>query len=176
MAERSLIAGKESRAAEQKFEYFVVGLSLALCAYAGEHTDPRILGPTGTAVQFGALVCIVVSIVFGFLRLQSFVLIKRLNFEILHWGEQLGQMMESVSNGKPVFNRSTGDFWTIEQLKKETDNIPTTLRERDVQLRKELSKFEAHYHWRNIFGLVGFVGLVTAKFISVCCPSVWGSC
>lgn len=46
MTDRSILAYEHYREATQRFEYFILGVSGALCAYIGQHLSPQKIGLT----------------------------------------------------------------------------------------------------------------------------------
>jgi hypothetical protein len=67
---RSLIEFGYYREGLQRFEYFIVGVSLALCAYVGQTLHPEKLGfLSAYTIEVVSLALLIVSAVAGFKRI-----------------------------------------------------------------------------------------------------------
>jgi hypothetical protein len=83
MAESELIVFQQAREGAQRFEYFLLGISLALCAYEGKTLAPQKLGLNAYTIEVLAVLLIIVSVIFGFKHIQMMIAMSSLNHEIL---------------------------------------------------------------------------------------------
>src|SRR5438094_10226202 len=90
--ERSLIAFEHFREASQKFEYFILGISVALCAYIGQTLQPEKFPLSPYLLQVLALLFIASSAVLALNRLELDVHIRKLNHTSLHHREVLSAL------------------------------------------------------------------------------------
>jgi hypothetical protein len=64
----------------QHFEYFIVGVSLALCAYVGQTLHPeKLTFLSAYTIQVASLALLILSAGVGLKRIESLVQISRLN-------------------------------------------------------------------------------------------------
>lgn len=109
MADRSVELFKEMSVSMQKFDYFVLGISIALFAYLGKDFKPVQFGLNVGTFELLALTSLFISIVFGYLRIKCDLTIKSLNFNTLSLGEMRGALTEALLTPGPKYNAETGD-------------------------------------------------------------------
>jgi hypothetical protein len=169
MEKRSILAYESLREAEQRFEYFLLGVSVALCAFAGQTLQPEKLGWSAYTFEIISILLIVASVVAGVRRLMLGVVAKRLNQELLHLGETRGQLVSALSNpasAMRVINEQTGDVFTIDQARQQVLEIEKTIPVRQKQLADFDVKYRRYFRWRNWLLLIGFLGFFVAKVLS----------
>lgn len=66
---------------QRQFDYFVLGLTGALCAYVGEHNEPKALGLNSFTLKLAALVVLGLSGFFGFLKASANVSTRWIAFK-----------------------------------------------------------------------------------------------
>lgn len=80
MPEREdLIVFQQARESAQRFEYFLLGISLALCTYEGKTLVPQKPGWNAYTIEVTAVIFIIVSVIFGFKRVQMMISTSGLN-------------------------------------------------------------------------------------------------
>jgi hypothetical protein len=163
MEKRSLIAYEHYRDSEQRFEYFILGLSVALVAYVAQTAKPQRLGLSPYTVELFSVILIVASIIFGFIRIALMILAKRVNHEILHLGEKRGQLVPA--RGRSVLNTDSGEQLTPQQIEQELNEIQLILPARQKQFGEVSARAARYYRWRNSLLLAGFLGLLLAKVL-----------
>src|SRR5262252_5152190 len=85
----------------QHFEYFIVGVSLALCAYAGHTLHPQKLTfLSAYTIEVVSLALLILSAGVGLKRIESLVQISRLNGQLLDAIEKRGAVMASRPNSE----------------------------------------------------------------------------
>jgi hypothetical protein len=78
----------------QRFEYFIVGASLALCAYVGNTLHPEKLAfLSAYTMEVVSLALLILSAGVGLKRIESLVQISRLNGQLLDAIEKRGAVM-----------------------------------------------------------------------------------
>jgi hypothetical protein len=164
---RSLIAFEHYREGEQRFEYFITGVSTALCAYVGQTLQAQKFGFNPYTLEVISLGLVVGSIILSFKRIELGVWLRALNHNRLHMGEVRGALMSEFRQRptEPILNEETGDTMTPEQIVKQIGVYGRYLRIRDNQLRRAQAKILKYYHWRNWLLLCGFVGLFVSKIL-----------
>jgi hypothetical protein len=165
---RSIIAFEHYREGEQRFEYFITGVSTALCAYVGQTLQPHQFGYNAYTLEVISLALIVGSIILSFKRLELGVTIHSLNHSRLHMGEVRGEYMSAFRENplSPILNKETGDFIPPEQIAKQIQVCGRYMRARDNQLRRAQARILKYYDWRNWLLLLGFLGLFISKILA----------
>src|SRR5215831_5271718 len=160
---RSIIAFEHYREGEQRFEYFITGVSTALCAYVGQTLQPQRFGFNPYTLEVLALALVVASIILGFKRIETGIFIHRLNHNLLHMGEVRGTL---VSHPQGFINESSGDVLTVDEIQKRMAAISKTVPIVQRKIKTAEDKILKYYRWRNWLLLCGFVGLFTSKILA----------
>jgi hypothetical protein len=150
-----------TREAAQRFEYFLLGISIALCAFVGQTLKPEKLGWNAYTVQIASVTALIASVVFGFLRVQAMIATSGLNLEIVERQTKRIRLLK----GKPMFDETTGlapnDFqrdYTASEINREIEMFRKHL---DSALRGTRRWFL----WQKAFLALGFGGLLAAKIL-----------
>ena len=159
---RSIIAFEHYREGEQRFEYFITGISTALCAYVGQTLQPQKFGFNPYTLEVLALALVVASIIVGFKRIELGISLHRLNHALLHMGEFRGVL---VSNPHGFMNELTGDAITPAMIQKRVQQIENDVPITEGNIKTAQAKVLKYYHWRNWLLLCGFVGLFISKIL-----------
>ena len=92
MSSRSIEVFKNLQSAQQKFEYFIFGITVALFAYIGEKYTPEAISFSQNTFELSALIIFVVTIIIGFKRLENHITAQAYNFHKLHQSEKLSSI------------------------------------------------------------------------------------
>lgn len=166
--ERSLIAVGTAHEGLRRFDYFVLGVAIALCAYVGQTISPEKLGWSAYTMQAISVVILVASAFCGFRRIEKRVRLDELNHEILDAHEKRGAIVahERNSPGMPFTNAGTGDVYSAEDLKKKKDEIEADLSKFYTDAQTVHDTSETYRVWRNSLLGLGFIGLFLAKVLA----------
>jgi len=154
------------RASAEKFDYFVLGILGALCAYIANNFEPGILGLNPKTFELAALAVFFASAIFGFLRVESSVLVTSLNHRQLRANEQRGLLTQQLANGRPFLNSATGQIYAPHDAQAEIASINQSLPGINKQMERARRRAEIAYACRNRLVVLGFLVLVGAR--------VWG--
>lgn len=159
--ERSDKVYENWRAATEKFDYFVLGLTGALCAYISQTFHPARIGFDPGTLELVSLIVLALSAVAGFRRIELTIGLNRINHQLLRAKEERGAL--SVAGPGPVINESTGDIYSPHQVRAhiqaKSEEIPA-LAARVEFLGK---RADAAYRVRNRLIFMGFCSLLFAK-------------
>lgn len=150
------------RQAVEKFDYFILGVTGALCAYISQVYKPAKLGVNPASLELLALTLLVAAAVAGFRRVESTIQVTSLNHHYLRANEERGVLI-SKSNGGPLINESTGDILSPDMAARHVETMTQSIRLLHQQLEKARSAAERSYNVRNMLLIVGFSTLVAAK-------------
>ena|SRR5437870_3072905 len=162
---RSLIVFEHYREGEQRFEYFITGVSTALCAYVGQTLQPQKFGLNPYTLEVLSVGLIVASIVLSFIRIQRGIFLHQLNHDRLHMAEVRGELVLSSLEGRPFINKLTGDVITPVHAQEQITHIEQALPIREKQIKRVQATVLKLYRWRNWLLLCGFVGLFVSKIL-----------
>lgn len=160
--ERSDKVFESWRQAAEKFDYFILGVTGALCAYISQVYKPAKLGLNPASLELFALVLLVGSAVAGFRRIENTIQVTSLNHRLLRANEERGILVSKASNGA-LINESTGDILSPHMVVQHIDTVTQSIPELRQQLKIARSAAEYSYRVRNALLFVGFSILVIAK-------------
>jgi hypothetical protein len=165
---QSLIEFGRYREGLQRFEYFVVAVSLALCAYAGHTPHPEKLSfSSAYTIEAISLALLILSAGVGLKRIQSLLQISRWNGHLLDAIEKRGAVMVAKPDSeRMIVVKYPGRLLTFEEgtnwVRELNERIPVL----HHMIEKETSRAVSLYKWRNRLLLIGFCGLVLSKVLT----------
>lgn len=167
MPNLSLEAWKSVKQTQQKYDYFIVGLSSTIFAYLGSNFTPGALSLSQNSFELAALTCILVSILFGILRLESDISIQSTDYRKVQAQERLDVVNTIINMPYRNIDLDSGSEITQSEAK-EHQNI---LKEFVVKSTRGLDilggRYQFYFFLRNVFLFLGFALLVASKFISL---------
>lgn len=167
MTNRSVEVFKEVSVSMQKFDYFVLGISIALFAYLGKDFIPVQLGLNVGTVQLVALTALFISIVFGYFRLQFDLTIKSLNFNVLSLSEKRGALTEALQMPGQKYNAETGDIIDIRSASLEVKIFKEIIDENNLVLKSKQKSAVWLSNLRDLFLSIGFLCLLLTKYLNL---------
>ena len=152
----------------QRFEYFVVGVSLALCVYVGQTLHPEKLRLLSAyTIEVISLALLIVSALVGLKRIESLIQLSRLNGQLLDAGEKRGEIIKAIPNAQRlIVNEVTGEALSIEAAAKWKRELTEKMKSLSKLIEEQRTKTSDLYMWRNRLLLIGFCGLVLAKVLA----------
>lgn len=153
------------RESTEKFDYFVLGVLGALCAYISQHYKPERIGLNSGTLELLALLVLVLGAVLGFRRIEAINQATLINHQILHSYEKRGVLVSVLQNG-PGTNTQTGETYTPEYATHEIPKLKQKLEHLQPRLAATQARALQHYHQRNALTLIGFLMLLAAKLFS----------
>jgi len=162
MSERSLVAFDNWKTSQEKFDYFILGVIGALCAYLSQNIALQPLGVNSSTLELLALLVVLLSGIFGFLRIEYSVEAHGINHQQLHLSQKKGQLVTNYSGGLMV-NTHTGEALTPKDARVEIRAIEQALPVIETQIIRLQSKTGTYYKLRNYCLLIGFLMIIGAK-------------
>lgn len=152
---------QHTRESAQKFEYFLLGISLAILAYEGKTLSPQRLGLNPYTIEITGLLLLILSAIAGFRHIESMIATSALNHSL--FGIQTKR--SRLAKGKFMYDPFTGRELTQE----EREQALFQTRGEEDQLDKELNKMLFRsYTWNRIrwwLLIIGFITLISAKVL-----------
>ena len=162
MTERSVLAYQTWANAQEKFDYFILGVIGALCAYLSQNISPAPLTFNAGTLEIISLVVFIASAIVAFLRLEAAITLYSLGHQRLSLLEKKGQLVGNFEGGSMI-NKQTGQVFTAKKVTIEVTAINKALPELDKAIESLKQKTVALYNARNYLLLTGFLILVGAK-------------
>lgn len=148
----------------EKFDYFVLGVVGALCAFIGQGYRPVKLGLNPGTLELVSLLILVLAVVEGFRRIEQTLLVTSINHQRLHAYEVKGGLVSKMlQGGDMLINEATGQIFNQNQAKKRVDEQTRIIQEIKPHLEAAKSAAFRHYRSRNALTLFGFLLLLTAR-------------
>jgi hypothetical protein len=155
------------RDSTEKFDYFILGIISALCAFIGQGYKPTMLGVNPSTLELIALLLLVLAAVSGFRRIEKTLLATLINHKQLHAYEARGGMITKIPEGKMLINEATGQIYTPQQAGQRVADLTKSIEYFENQLKPVSKAAERQYHLRNALTLIGFLLLL--------CARIWGA-
>ena len=153
------------RDASQRFDYFILGLSVALVAYAGKTLQPEKLGVNPYTLEVASLLVLIASIVAGFKRIEQTILAHHVRFDLLDLRQSRGMMAQGFIEGKTRIMPERGEKWEPEDMKREIDRLDLLIPVCESKFEEVGKKGAKFYGWRNGLLICGFVGFFFSKLL-----------
>jgi hypothetical protein len=164
---RSLIEFGYYREGLQRFEYVIVGVSLALCAYVAQTLHPeKLTFLSAYTIEVVSLALLILSAGVGLKRIESLVQISRLNGQLLDAIEKRGAVMQQNPIPKGCYREISGETFNQRRSSKLGTRLNDKIKVLHHLIEKETTRAETLYKWRNRLLLIGFCGLVLSKVLT----------
>jgi hypothetical protein len=166
--DRSLSEFGYYRGGLQRFEYFIVGFSLALCAYVGQTLHPeKLTFLSAYTIEVVSLALLILSAGVGLKRIGSLAQISRLNGQLLDAIEKRGAVMVAKPDWEGlIVVKYPGRLLTIEEAANWVRVLNDKIKVLHHMVENETTRAERIYKWRNRLLLIGFCGLVLSKVLT----------
>jgi hypothetical protein len=150
------------RAASEKFDYFVTGITGALCAYISQTYTPSKLSVSPGTLELLALLFLVGSVIAGFKRIETSIMVYRYNAHTLRLQEERGQLASNSAGGH-MLNTSTGDVLSREEVFAKLRALTEALPESHKKTEDTAITAGTWYKVRNNLLVIGFLALLASK-------------
>lgn len=149
--------------ADQKFDYFMVGLSGALAGYLGQGFSPEYLGWSPDMVELASILLFVAAVFAGLKRIEKSVHLIRVNYHLVTKRDLANTVAQAIRDGTPFVERGTDKVMAPDELKKHQTEV-----EKSVQFAKDLidkiGKKSHFWYWVRTYALVvGLTMLIIAR-------------
>jgi hypothetical protein len=151
------------RTSTEKFDYFILGVICAICAFIAQGYKPAKLGINPATLELVALLVFVLAVVAGFRRIEQTLLVTVLNQRELHAFEARGGMLAKMSEGKTIINEATGELFTPQQAEARVAELTKTIRDTQPLLAAAKTSAHTQYKRRNGLALAAFLLLLAAR-------------
>lgn len=151
------------RTSAEKFDYFVLGILGALCAYIANGFQAEVVGLNPKTLELLALAALFGSALCGFFRVESTIFLTSLNHKYLRANEQRGLLTQQIANGAPFLNSATGQVYSLQHAQAEIAAIDHALPSINKQMESAGRRAETTYAWRNRLVVLGFLILMSSR-------------
>jgi hypothetical protein len=159
--DETLALYQRARESGEKFEYYLLGLTLALCAYEGKTLTPEKLGLNAYTIEVVSISLLIGSIIIGFKHVQAMIATSALN----HLSLSLEHQRSRLAKGEPMYEKRTGELLNEQDRAQAAANINREFEEAERELNKVLAKSGRLSSWRIWLLIAGFIGLVLSKVL-----------
>lgn len=150
-------------AADQKFDYFIAGISTALAGYLGQSFRPERLGLSPGLLELFSVLAFVGAVVASLKRIESTVHALRVNVAELEKRETAIQMAEYIASGTPLRIRETGEEVDISRLQEAKASHEAMVKAAKEIIQTIQARALRWYAVRTYLLLSGFLLLIGAR-------------
>ncbi len=167
MSDKTLEAWKNIKQTQQKYDYFIVGLSSALFAYLGTRftPDPHLLSQN--SFELAALTCFAVSVLFGIFRLESEISIQSTDYWKVQAQERLDAVNKIVNLPYRNINLYSGHEIPASEAREHQKILKEFVTKSTTGLEQLGNRYKFYFIVRNYSLFAGFIFLVAAKYIAL---------
>jgi hypothetical protein len=148
----------------EKFDYYILGVAVALFSYSATNFVPQPLGFNATTVEAVSLGLLLVAVIAGFLRLQAVIQTGYWNHQQLYSGEVSGGLTKHI-NGNPVLNEKTGEIYSPQEVQEIIRLCAVNRHDASERVKKCLASSERYYDVRNILLVIALCGIFLGKLL-----------
>jgi hypothetical protein len=167
MPDRSFEAWKSWKQAQQKYDYYIVALGSALFAYLGASFKVEQSVNWSYYLELLSLTSIIISILFGILRIQSDVSIQSVDYRKAYANEHLDLANKVVTFNGRAIDGDTGNIIPIEDALQRQIKLREFIGSADKTLKTLGNSSERFFNVRNVALLLGFFLLLISKAVLV---------
>lgn len=152
----------------QHFEYFMVGASVALCAYVGLTLHPeKLTFLSAYTIEVVALALLIFSAITGIKRIESLIQIRQLNGHLLDALEKRGAVMTAKPNSEGlIVIENPGRLLTSEEAADWVRGLNERIPVLHHMIETKTRRAEGLYKRRNRLLFIGFCVLVLSKVLA----------
>ncbi|WP_154235666.1 hypothetical protein [Xanthomonas oryzae] len=161
--ERSDKVFEKWHTSSEKFDYFILGLLGALCAYIANKFSPSLIGLNPQTVEVVSLFAFLLSTFLGFKRIEYTITLTDLNHQLLRAKEEKGILKTQILNGNCFVNTETGETHTPISAANKLEEIEINITSLYRKISAKSDKAQLSYLWRDRLILIGFMLLIGSK-------------
>ncbi|WP_435236383.1 hypothetical protein ACR30L_02015 [Psychromonas sp. PT13] len=167
MSDQSLEVWKNWKQAQQKYDYFLIGLAAALFAYVGGNYSPEPFSISQNSFELLALISLFISISSGLFRLENDLSLQATKIEQLNAKNILGTLNKASTFLGKVVNEDTGREMNKSELTEKKEILEVFISKSDKGLRLISNRCMWQFTIRNYSLFLGFLFLVVSKLIGL---------
>ena len=149
----------------QKFDYFVLGATGAVCAYILQTFRPQRIAMSPNTLELVAVLLLVASVFAGFRRIESTVSIARGNHDLAKLTEERDALWEASQGGQTAVRRQgSGEIESAEQARTRMQQLTISRAAlREVMDETTVPRAKFWYQTRNRLIAAGVLTLIAAR-------------
>ena len=160
-SDKLLIEWKQSI---EKFDYYVLGIAVALFAYSAKDFVAQPLGLNAATVEAASLAVLLGAIIVGFLSIQATITTGFWNHQQLYFGEVGGGLAKNNTSNH-VLNEKTGEIYSPQEVQESIRLCAGNRHNASEQVNKSRKSAERYYDARNILLVIALCGLFAGKLL-----------
>jgi len=153
------------RDASQRFEYFVLGVSVALIAYAGQALIPRKIGVSAYTLEIIGILLIIVAVVISFKRLEKLIFGLQITVRLVDAQEHRALLAKVFIEGGNRHDLGRGELWKPGDMKQQIEEYDKIIPHYEKTIEEINVVAFRFYRWRNWLLICGFVTLFAGRIL-----------
>ena len=153
------------RDASQRFEYFILGVSVALIAYAGQALHPQKIGATAYAAEIMGILLIIAAVLISFKRLEKLIFGLQMTVRLVDSQEHQALLAKGFIEGGNRQDLGRGELWKPDDMKKQIDEYDKIIPDYEKTIEDVNVTAFRLYRWRNRLLMCGFGTLFVGRIL-----------
>lgn len=154
------------QAASAKLDYFMVGVAGALTGYLGQNMRLVPLGANSATLELISVVCLGLSMLCGFRRIEESQVIMADNSKLLYLNESAGQLISAAHEGAMILNVATGDVHSRDGALSRAGLAKDAADRVTKAIEKRVKSASRYYGQRNRLLFLGVLTLCIARVVA----------
>jgi hypothetical protein len=159
--ERSDKLNEAARDGQQKFDYFILGVIGAVCAFIGQSFRPQQLGINPSSLELIAVLTLFGAGVAGFKRIEGTNRVLKMNSGYLYFQEVRGAIV--AAQGTPFINAATGRVYSPHEAASNIAALDEVIPKAKADLDQAGNDSLIAYKWRNRLLFAGFILFIGSR-------------
>jgi hypothetical protein len=158
------------REASQRFEYFILGASIALIAYAGQALTPQKIGANAYTVEITGILLIIAAVLISLKRLEKLISGLQITVRLVDSQDHRALLAKAFIEGRNRSDLGRGELWKPDDMKKqiaEYDKIIPHYEKTIEEINLVAFRFYRRRNWLLVCGFLAlFAGRILEAYIN----------
>jgi hypothetical protein len=152
------------RSTSDKFDYFVLGLTTAVCAYISEHLEPQRIAFAPNTLEILALIILLISVFYGFRRLEKSIVVHSVTHQL--WEREELLQKTHTNQSIQMVDPKSGKILSDQEAKRSISEVENSVTDGKIGRDKAAKQAADAYSWRNRLLFLGVAALLASKIWS----------
>ena len=127
------------RDASQRFEYFILGVSIALIAYAGQALPPQRIQANAYAIEVAGILLIICAVLIGLKRLEKLIVGLQINVRLSDCQDHRALLAKAFVDGHTKSDVARGELWKPDDMKTQIEEYDKIIPDYEKQIEESIN-------------------------------------
>ena len=165
MASGRTQAFEHYRDASQRFEYFILGVSIALIAYAGQALIPQKIGPNAYTVETSGILLVIAAVLISLKRLEKLICGLQITVRLVDSQDHRALLARAFIEGGDRSDFGRGELWKPDDMKKQIEEYDKIIPHYEKTIEEINVVVFRLYRLRNCLLVCGFLILFAGRIL-----------